>query len=263
MLAAAAEVARRSHMEGLVAETRSLAVRSLYWAGEWRTALDECEGLAPIMDAMRDAWGLAIVRYVWSLVLLGRGDTAEAEPLAAQALEVARGNPIRGVSAVYMVAAAAARHGIGDDATAFALLEECRETLRGKGDTVFVYMLPLAVRTAAAAGDADLARSLTEGLVPVLPFGQHVEAMLSAQVCEIDGEHEKAAAAYADAAARWREFGVPYEEGHALLGRGRCLVALGRAPVAAAPLAAAREIFARLEASPALEETDEWLRRLL
>ena len=54
-------------------------------------------------------------------------------------------------------------------------------------------------------------------------------------------------------------FGVPYEEGHALLGQGRCLVALGRAPEAAAPLAAAREIFARLGAKPALAETDAWL----
>jgi hypothetical protein len=54
---------------------------------------------------------------------------------------------------------------------------------------------------------------------------------------------------------------VPYEVGHALLGQGRCLVALGRAPEAAAPLAAAREIFARLGARPALADTDDWLVR--
>jgi hypothetical protein len=36
-------------------------------------------------------------------------------------------------------------------------------------------------------------------------------------------------------------------------------LALGRAPEAAAPLASAREIFARLGARPALEETEEWL----
>ena len=59
-----------------------------------------------------------------------------------------------------------------------------------------------------------------------------------------------------DAAAGWRDFCVPYEEGHALLGQGRCLVALGRAPEAAGPLAAAREIFARRGAKPALGDTD-------
>ena len=63
-------------------------------------------------------------------------------------------------------------------------------------------------------------------------------------------------AGFAAAAARWHDFGVPYEEGHALLGQGRCLVALCRAPEAAAPLAAAREIFARLGAKPALAEAE-------
>ena len=75
-------------------------------------------------------------------------------------------------------------------------------------------------------------------------------------VGERRGEYEAAAADFADAAAGWHDFGMPYEEAHALLGQGRCLVALGRAPEAAAPLAAAREIFARLGARPALEETD-------
>ena len=64
------------------------------------------------------------------------------------------------------------------------------------------------------------------------------------------------------AASGWREFGVPYEEAHALLGEGRCLVALGRAPEVAAPLAEAREIFARLRATPALAEADCLLRQV-
>ena len=50
----------------------------------------------------------------------------------------------------------------------------------------------------------------------------------------------------------------PYEEGHALFGRGRCLAALGRVPESAALLDAAREIFARLGAAPALAATEEW-----
>ena len=49
---------------------------------------------------------------------------------------------------------------------------------------------------------------------------------------------------------------MPYEEAQALLGQGRCLVALDRAPAAAPVLEQAREIFARLGARPALEETD-------
>jgi hypothetical protein len=55
---------------------------------------------------------------------------------------------------------------------------------------------------------------------------------------------------------------VPYEEAQALLGEGRCLVALGRAPEAAPVLEQARAIFARLGAEPALHEADQLLGRI-
>ena len=68
------------------------------------------------------------------------------------------------------------------------------------------------------------------------------------------------------AATRYRAagrsaFGTPYEEAEALRGQGRCLTALGRAPEAVTPLGAAREIFARLGAKPALAETETLLSR--
>jgi hypothetical protein len=66
----------------------------------------------------------------------------------------------------------------------------------------------------------------------------------------------------AAAAAGWQVFGMPHEEAQALLSQGRCLQALGRAPEASGPLAAAREIFARLGAKPALAETDALLRQV-
>ncbi len=45
---------------------------------------------------------------------------------------------------------------------------------------------------------------------------------------------------------------MPYEEAHALLGRGRCLQALGYASEARQQFVAARDIFARLGAGPAV-----------
>jgi hypothetical protein len=59
----------------------------------------------------------------------------------------------------------------------------------------------------------------------------------------------------------WSDLVIPYEEAQALLGKRRCFAALDRAPEAVAPLAAAREIFARLGAGPALAETDDWLEK--
>ena len=100
---------------------------------------------------------------------------------------------------------------------------------------------------------------MIEGIEPVLPPLAHALASAHALLAEVRGEHEGAAVASPMRPVRWHDFGVPYEEAQALLGQGRCLVALGRAPEAAAPLAAAREIFARLRARPALEETDRWL----
>ena len=114
---------------------------------------------------------------------------------------------------------------------------------------------------ALAAGDDELASRLAGGVETVLPMQRNVIASLESLLLEHAGDRDAAAARFADAAARWREFGVPYEEGHALLGRGRCLAALGRAREAAATLAAAREIFSRLGAQPALAETDGWLSR--
>ncbi len=261
-LRAAEELSRRARMDTFVTDARSMAVRSLYWAGEWDTALTECRELLPVLEAAGDAYSVAIVRYVWSLLLLGRGDAAAAEPLAAQALAKARDNPLRGVSAVYLVAAAAARCGIGDDDGAVALLEECEEVLRDKGDTVFVYLLPLAVRTALAGGHGDLARRLAEPVAPVLPFGRHVRRTLDAQLLEMDGEAAAAAAAHAAAARGWHDFGIPYEEAHALLGRGRCLLASGDRRASADALERAELVFAGLGATLDVDQTHTVLRGL-
>ena len=88
---------------------------------------------------------------------------------------------------------------------------------------------------------------------------RNVRASLHGLLSERHGESEAAATLFAHAATRWSDFRMPYEEAHALLGRGRCLAALGRPREAAESLAAARELFARLGARPALAETDALL----
>ena len=119
--------------------------------------------------------------------------------------------------------------------------------------------LPEAVRTALAAGDHALAARLSTGIEPTLPIQRNVLAALHGMLSEQRGDTDTAAHAFGHAAVRWREFHVPYEEAHALLGRGRCLAALGQAGEAAEPLAAARELFVRLEARTALAEADALL----
>jgi hypothetical protein len=55
--------------------------------------------------------------------------------------------------------------------------------------------------------------------------------------------------------------GVVPEQAFALLGQGRCLVALGHLTEAVQPLNQARDIFQKLQAAPALAETDALLQQ--
>jgi class 3 adenylate cyclase/tetratricopeptide (TPR) repeat protein len=67
-----------------------------------------------------------------------------------------------------------------------------------------------------------------------------------AALTEAAGDHAAAEPLYDDAAIRWRTYGNPYELAHALAGRARCLIALGRAETATAPREEAASIFGRL-----------------
>ena len=149
---------------------------------------------------------------------------------------------------------------LGRTEAAVRWLTEWATTPRPASTVEYAWMVPEAVRLALRCSGLELAERLGDRGDGLLPVQQHVMATVGALLAEARGAHESAAAGFADAAARWRDFMVPYEEGHALLGQGRCLAALGRAPEAAAPLAAARVIFARLGAKPALAETDALLR---
>jgi len=63
-------------------------------------------------------------------------------------------------------------------------------------------------------------------------------------------------------AQRWRQFGDVPELAYALLGQGRCLVALGT-PGAAGALSEARELFSAMGYAPALDETAALLQRVV
>jgi hypothetical protein len=98
-------------------------------------------------------------------------------------------------------------------------------------------------------------------MVGSLPDQDHVRAATRAAVTAARGNVSEAAAMYADAAGRWERFGVVTERAFALLGRGRCLVEVGRPEEATEPLRTARELFAAMGAQPSLAEADSLLER--
>jgi len=114
------------------------------------------------------------------------------------------------------------------------------------------------VRTALAVEEPELARRLVERVEPVTPLARHALAACRAQLTEVGGDQAEAAGRYQEAAEGWREFGNVPERAYALLGRGRCLAALGRAD-AEEPLREARELFVSLGYKLALAETEALL----
>ena len=114
------------------------------------------------------------------------------------------------------------------------------------------------LRTALAAGDPELAKRLADGLEPRYPLREHALCAARAQLAEHAGNHADAATLYAEAATRWQQFGNVREHAYALLGQGRCLVALGD-PIAEQPLRQAAELFASMGYRPALAETETLL----
>jgi tetratricopeptide (TPR) repeat protein len=117
------------------------------------------------------------------------------------------------------------------------------------------------VRTALATGHPELAERLIGGVEPTTPYHDHALVTAKAALAEGHGDHEFAVHGYADAAERWQTFGVVPEQAFALLGQGRCLIALGYHNQAAQPLQQARAILATLQAAPALAETDNLLQQ--
>ena len=254
------EFARRCGLEAYVLACRAALIEPLRFMGEWDRALAEAADVVPALEENENVWDMLFLRSQEALIFACRGETGEAATSLVWLEEKGCGF---GIDRYYvLLAASAVRLRLGESGAALGLLAEWVATLPAV--TSLVEYVPEAVRVALVGGDGQLAARVVkkvESGLPArrLPLHQHVMATVGGLLAESRGEHEAGAAAYAAATSGWREFGVPYEEAQALLGRGRCLVALGRAPEAVPALKQAHEIFLRLGAKPALAEIDRVL----
>ncbi len=105
-----------------------------------------------------------------------------------------------------------------------------------------------------------MARELVGRVEPNLPIREHSLATARALLAEAEGEYRAAADQFADAAERWERFGAVLEQAYALLGHGRCLVALGD-PAADGTLRDARALFETMGARPRIDECDTLIAR--
>jgi len=186
-----------------------------------------------------------------------RGASATAAALEGGYLPRAREIGDSQVLIPALGAAAATRSATGDRSGALALIEELAEATRGGSGIWATYELAPAARICAGLGAGATLRSMfpPENAL-VNARARHSLASARALLFEDEGDFDQARRLHADAAAGWREFGCPHEHAYALLGEGRCLLALGQNGEASSRLREARGLAATLEARPLFAEAD-------
>jgi tetratricopeptide (TPR) repeat protein len=226
--------------------------------GALQEAMSLAGELALRLEETGSILSLLLVRSTQLSALTKRGEQEAAAALeqwvVQHAREYARPDPL----ALAYPPAAALRVAQGDAPGARVLLAELGQA-HVAWTTAYPANLATAIRAALAAGAPDLAAELAGALQPRYPLEQHAMVTARALLAEHPGQHAEAAALFATAAGRWKRFEVPWEHAQALLGQGRCQLALGQPAEAREPLRTAREIFSSLGARPALAEVDRLL----
>jgi class 3 adenylate cyclase/tetratricopeptide (TPR) repeat protein len=248
-----------AHARGL-SEAEALTTAStqdvLIDLGEFDDALRIATELASRSDTGGDVLGLISARSIQARVLAIRGQAARVAPFLDWLEATARGEGSTHSTVLGLSSSASARAQIGDVGRAAALLAEVADTPGAHDREYYAVYLPTSVRTALAIGDRELAQHLVEGFRPRYPYAEHALVAAKAALSEARGEIQAAVDAYADAAGRWRRFTNVPERAFALLGHGRCLIALARPTEAKDSLRGARENFAALGADPSSKEID-------
>jgi hypothetical protein len=225
-------------------------------------ALERADRLAASAEASGDTHVLIWVRALELATRLARGESEALTGIADWLVETVRAGALSDVTVEALSSAAAARLAAAAPEQARALLAELEQTPGVRGTPYYARQLPGMLRNALAAGDPVLAKRLADGLEPLFPLREHALCSARAQLAEAAGDHADAATLYSEAAARWQGFGNVPERAHALLGQGRCLLALGD-PASEQPLRQAAELFSAMGYRPALAEAKALLEQTI
>jgi class 3 adenylate cyclase len=226
--------------------------------GAWDEVLDRADAIGEAAEESGDFATLLQVRWGQGRVLAMRGETRALAPLADWLANAARQSGAAEDIVGGLATASLAAQVLGQADRARDLLAELDRFPNVRHSPAYPSFLPQMVRTAIAAGDRDLAGRLAAGVDRAYPYWQHALLAAGAILAEARGETTEAEGRYAEAATRWEAFGVVPERAHALLGRGRCLLANGGAR-AADVVREARDLFAGLKAEPMVAQADALL----
>jgi tetratricopeptide (TPR) repeat protein len=255
----AVDFADRRGMDGSTMWLRAERTWPLYDLGRWDEILRE---VAIVEDWGRSRGGGGYVSIIAlpqkALVLVQRGEHAEAVSVVAEFLSAAREARDPQVLVPALVAAAAVAAATENHAEAPALVREAERTARGVQRSRYVADL---VSIAVDVNAMDAAEALVTGTDYATGRPAHDWAAARAVFAEATGETEAALALHDEAAAGWAKQGSIPGRAKSLLGGGRCAIALGRPLEATGRLHEARELFLRLGARPAVTAVDGLLGR--
>jgi class 3 adenylate cyclase/tetratricopeptide (TPR) repeat protein len=248
----------RRGMEGPRLWSMAESTWCLFDLGRWDEVLTRA---AEVKAAARArSWtqiaSLALPAEVHVLAL--RGSAAEAATLVAAGLPAAWevGDPQLTIPLLQAEALVQARLGNQRRVTD-ALLEI--ERITAETTALIVSFAADIVRLAVGTGDLDLAQRLLAANPGMPGRSEHIVATGRALIAEAEGRFDDALEGFRDAAERWAGYGHVIEHGQALIGVGRCLIALGRRSEAVEPLREARQLFAGPGATVLVAEVDDLL----
>lgn len=246
---------------GIAELALAIAVESLRFladCGQVDQALAEAEPLIEHAEASVYIPVLTGARSLQLRLLVQRGEPPWPAGAAEQLAITARETGVPELVVVGFAGAAQLLLAQRRPEQARELLVELGRVPLVRADPYYGAYLPELVRCALALGDPQLAARLTEDTEPRSPLIEHSLYAARAALAEAIDDSADAASLYAEAAGRWQEFGNVPERAYALLGHGRCLVALGR-PESAESLREAQELFQSMGYRPALAETEALL----
>ena len=234
---------------------------ALFDLGRWDEVLRRADTAIEWAQREGPAYSTIIATPQKALVLLLRGRTDEAAALIDEFVARAReaGDPQVLVPAL----AAAATRALARDQLmeAAEFVVEVEAATRVGAASYRARYLPDFVAIAVAAHRPELAAAFLES--DYHSTGRTAHSVIAARgvLAEGTGDVDAALALHEDAAARWAEHGFVLGRAEALLGIGRCLVALDRPHEAALPLQTARTLFQELGAEPSGLRVDDVLAR--
>jgi class 3 adenylate cyclase/tetratricopeptide (TPR) repeat protein len=220
-----------------------------FLSGDWDEALKLSDEIIAWGRAQENVVDLAAGLLVRMQVLTYRGQLFDHPEQLEEMLAIARLLEEVEIAAPVFAVAAWAHHVAGDEVAAHNLATEFKDLTKDDAFFRATWLLE-PMRVLAASRDIETAHELLRGLEPMFQRGRNNLLIGRALLAEAEGEFEVALRSFENGIERWKEFGVPLEEGQGCFGAGRCLVALGRQDEAESFFDKAEGIFSDLGALP-------------